>query len=86
MIKKLCATLALGLSMGGALAQDINFGFISTEASANLRQDWQPLIDDMSRQTGLKVTAFFASDYAGVIEGMRFNKVQLGWFGNKSAM
>ena len=86
MIKKLCATLALGLSMTCAFAQDINFGFISTEASANLRQDWQPLIDDMSRQTGLKVTAFFASDYAGVIEGMRFNKVQIGWFGNKSAM
>ncbi len=86
MIKKLCATLALGLSMTCALAQDINFGFISTEASANLKQDWQPLIDDMSRQTGLKVTAFFASDYAGIIEGMRFNKVQIGWFGNKSAM
>lgn len=64
----------------------LNFGFISTEASSNLRQDWQPLIDDMSRQTGLKVTAFFASDYAGIIEGMRFNKVHLGWFGNKSAM
>jgi phosphonate transport system substrate-binding protein len=86
MIKKLCATLALGLSMTCAFAQVINFGFISTEASANLRQDWQPLIDDMSRQTGLKVTAFFASDYAGIIEGMRFNKVQIGWFGNKSAM
>jgi phosphonate transport system substrate-binding protein len=86
MIKKLCATLALGLSMTCAFAQDINSGFISTEASANLRQDWQPLIDDMSRQTGLKVTAFFASDYAGIIEGMRFNKVQIGWFGNKSAM
>jgi len=29
---------------------------------------------------------FFASDYAGIIEGMRFNKVHVGWFGNKSAM
>ncbi|MDR6854204.1 phosphonate ABC transporter substrate-binding protein [Variovorax guangxiensis] len=86
MIKKLCAALALGLGMTAALAQDINFGIISTEATQNLKQDWQPLIDDMSRQTGLKVTAFFAPDYAGIIEGMRFNKVHLGWFGNKSAM
>ena len=87
MIKKLCAALAIGLGMTtGAFAQDINFGIISTEATQNLKQDWQPLIDDMSRQTGLKVTAFFAPDYAGIIEGMRFNKVQLGWFGNKSAM
>jgi phosphonate transport system substrate-binding protein len=68
------------------MAQDINFGLISTEASVNLRQDWQPLIDDMSRQLGVKVTPFFASDYAGIIEAMRFNKVQLAWFGNKAAM
>ena len=86
MIKKLCAALALGLGMTAVLAQDIAFGIISTEATQNLKQDWQPLIDDMSRQTGLKVTAFFAPDYAGIIEGMRFNKVHIGWFGNKSAM
>ncbi|MEJ7686578.1 MAG: phosphonate ABC transporter substrate-binding protein [Variovorax sp.] len=86
MIKKLVAALAVGLGMTAALAQDINFGIISTEATQNLKQDWQPLIDDMNRQTGLKVTAFFAPDYAGIIEGMRFNKVHVGWFGNKSAM
>ena len=33
----------------------------------------------MEKQTGLKVNAFFASDYAGIIEGMRFNKVQVAW-------
>ena len=86
MIKTLCASLAFGIGMSGASAQEINFGIISTEATQNLRQDWQPLIDDMSRKTGLTVKAFFAPDYAGIIEGMRFNKVHLGWFGNKSAM
>ena len=40
----------------------------------------------MEKSTGLKINAFFAPDYAGVIEGMRFNKVQVAWFGNKSAM
>jgi phosphonate transport system substrate-binding protein len=86
MFKKILVSLALSLGLASAAAQDISFGIISTESSQNLKQDWQPLIDDMSRQTGLKVTAFFASDYAGIIEGMRFNKVQIGWFGNKSAM
>ena len=86
MIKKLCAALALGLGMTGAMAQDINFGIISTEASQNLKADWQPLLDDMAKQTGLKIRAFFAPDYAGIIEGMRFNKVQVAWLGNKSAM
>ncbi|KRB93138.1 phosphonate ABC transporter substrate-binding protein [Noviherbaspirillum sp. Root189] len=64
----------------------INFGFISTESAQNLRQDWQPVLEDMSKRLGVKVNAFFASDYAGIIEGMRFNKVQVAWVGNKSAM
>jgi phosphonate transport system substrate-binding protein len=88
MFKKilLTATLSFGLIHSAVNAQEVNFGFISTEASQNLKADWQPLIDDMEKQTGLKIKAFFASDYAGIIEGMRFNKVQVAWMGNKSAM
>lgn len=86
MFKKTIAAIALGMSLTASWAQDINFGIISTEATQNLKADWQPLIDDMVKQTGLKVTAFFAPDYAGIIEGMRFNKVQVAWLGNKSAM
>ncbi|WP_133646043.1 phosphonate ABC transporter substrate-binding protein [Paraburkholderia flava] len=69
-----------------AHAEDLNFGIISTDSSAVLKQRWQPLIDDMNKQTGLNVKAFFATDYSGIIEGMRFNKVQIGYFGNASAM
>lgn len=86
MIKKLTLAMAIGLGMTAALAEDINFGIISTEASQNLKADWQPLLDDMAKQTGYTVKAFFAPDYAGIIEGMRFNKVHLAWFGNKSAI
>lgn len=67
-------------------ANELNFGIISTESSTNLKENWQPLIDDMQKRTGLKINAFFASDYAGIIEAMRFNKVQIAWHGNKSAM
>lgn len=69
-----------------AAAEEINFGIISTEASQNLKTIWNPFLEAMEEQTGLKVNPFFASDYAGVIEGMRFDKVDLAWFGNKSAM
>ncbi|MDR0621340.1 MAG: phosphonate ABC transporter substrate-binding protein [Deltaproteobacteria bacterium] len=69
-----------------AQAQEINFGIISTESSQNLRQLWDPFLDDMRKETGLDVKAFFATDYAGIIEGMRFNKVQLAWYGNKAGM
>jgi len=86
MFKRSLAAIALGLTLSTSWAQDINFGIISTESTQNLKADWQPLIDDMAKQTGLKITAFFAPDYAGVIEGMRFNKVQVAWLGNKAAM
>jgi phosphonate transport system substrate-binding protein len=89
MIKHIATGLAALALFGAARAQElkeINFGMISTEASQNLRSDWQPILDDLSRKTGMKVNAFFASDYAGIIEGMRFNKVHVAWFGNKSAM
>lgn len=64
----------------------LNFGIISTDASPAFKQAWQPFVDDLSKETGLKVTPFFASDYAGIIEAMRFNKVQFAWMGNKAAI
>lgn len=81
--------LATGLAFAasaGAQQKELNFGFISTESSANLKSAWQPLLEDMGKATGIKVNAFFAPDYAGVIEGMRFNKVHVAWMGNKSGM
>jgi phosphonate transport system substrate-binding protein len=82
------AGLALA-AVGTAQAQglkELNFGIISTESTANLKPLWTPFLADMEKQLGMKVNAFFAPDYAGIIEGMRFNKVQLAWYGNASAI
>lgn len=90
MFRSIVAALAVwsfGIApAAGQEMKEINFGIISTESSSNLKQDWAPILEDMARKTGLKVNAFFASDYAGIIEGMRFGKVHVAWFGNKSAM
>jgi phosphonate transport system substrate-binding protein len=84
--KTLAAAGTLAVVATGAFAQELNFGIISTESTANLKQVWDPFLADMEKKTGLKIRGFFASDYAGVIEGMRFKKVDIAWFGNKSAM
>jgi phosphonate transport system substrate-binding protein len=91
MFRKFLSVCTLGLALASAAHADeankaLNFGIISTESSQNLKQDWQPLLEAMSKKIGVRVNAFFAPDYAGVIEGMRFNKVQIAWFGNKSGM
>jgi phosphonate transport system substrate-binding protein len=65
---------------------EFNFGIISTESQQNLKPKWEPFLADMKKATGLDIKPFFASDYAGVIEGMRFGKVQMAWYGNKAAM
>ena len=82
------AALLASCLLGNAQADDkvINFGIMSTESSQNLKSVWQPFLDDMTKKTGLNVKATFASDYAGLIQGMRFNKVDVAWLGNKAAM
>jgi len=89
-VKTLSALIAsAALLSAPTLAQDaktLNFGIISTESSTNLKSGWDPVIADLSKALGVPVKPFFASDYAGIIEGMRFNKVQLAWYGNKSAI
>ncbi len=47
---------------------------------------WEPFLDDMSKSIGMKVNGFYATDYAGIIEAQRFNKVHVAWYGNRSAM
>ncbi len=86
-ITTLAVTAGLAVApSASAQPKELNFGFISTESSANLKTAWQPLLDDMNKATGLQIKAFFAPDYAGIIEGIRFNKVHVAWMGNKSAM
>lgn len=55
----------------------LNFGIISTESQQNLKPQWEPFLKDMETKLGIKVNAFFAPDYAGIIQGMRFNKVDI---------
>ena len=84
-----CLLMVTLMAAGPLRAQqlkELNFGVIPAELAQNVKKDRQPFVDDMSKALGMKVNAFFATDYAAVIEGMRFNKVQIAWFGNKSAM
>jgi phosphonate transport system substrate-binding protein len=80
------ATLSLAAAHTAARAQEINFGVIATDSASTQRERWEPFFRDMEKKTGLTIKSFYAPDYAGVIEAMRFNKVQVAWYGNKAAM
>lgn len=76
----------LAMSSAQAADEPLRFGIISTESSSNQSTQWQPFLDDMSEALGVEVEPFFATDYAAVIQAMRFDKIDLAWYGNKSAM
>lgn len=85
-LKNLLVSLCLVLSSLSSFAQEISFGIIATDSASAQRDRWEPFFKDMEKKTGLTVKSFYATDYAGVIEAMRFNKIQVAWYGNKAAM
>jgi phosphonate transport system substrate-binding protein len=83
------AVLALAAASFATAAdepKELNFGIIATESTVSLKPTWEPFLEDMSKAVGIPVKAFFASEYSGVIEAMRFKKVDIAWYGNKSAI
>jgi len=82
-------TLALFSAAAVSATEDLKeltLGVIPTESSASAMKGFEPFRADMEKALGIPVKLFIAPDYAGVIEAMRFNKVQIAWFGNKSAI
>lgn len=94
MLRKFIASVAVAAAIAvsavsvakAEMPNPLIFGIISTESSQGLKTSFGPFLEDMEKSLGVKIKAFFASDYAGVIEAMRFSKVHVAWFGNKSAM
>jgi phosphonate transport system substrate-binding protein len=66
--------------------KELTFGIIPTDSIDNLKKYFEPFAEDLSKKMGIKINTKYASDYAGIIEAMRFKKVDFAWFGNKSAM
>jgi phosphonate transport system substrate-binding protein len=80
------AAMALGACSGepeqkaAGAPKEITFSILSAESQQSMAPLWQPLLDDMSEYTGVKVKPYFATNYTSLIEAMRFNQVQVGWF------
>ncbi len=86
MFLSMTVLLVAGSAAAAETLTELNFGVIPTESNTNLQKGFEPFRADMEKALGIPVKVFFAPDYAGIIEAMRFNKVQIAWFGNKSAI
>lgn len=63
---------------------EVSFSILSTEKAQNLEALWTPFLADMEKQTGLKIKPYYGNNYTALIEAMRFNQVQVGWYSNAS--
>jgi phosphonate transport system substrate-binding protein len=61
-------------------SQTISFSVLSAEDQQSMAKVWQPLFSDMEKATGLTIKPFYATNYASLVEAMRFNQTQVGWF------
>jgi len=73
-------------STAGGTPKELTFSILSAENQQSMGPLWQPLLDDMSAQIGVKVKPYFATNYTSLIEAMRFGQVQVGWFSADPAL
>lgn len=59
----------------------ITLAAIPAENSSDLKASYEPLIKLLEKETGSKIEFVQASDYAGVVEGMIADNVDLAFFG-----
>ena len=67
-------------------SDEVRFSVLSTESTQAMSAYWQPILEDMRRKTGLKVTPFYSNNYTLLVEALRFKKTDAGWFSNQSGL
>ncbi|PVM74092.1 phosphate/phosphite/phosphonate ABC transporter substrate-binding protein [Caulobacter radicis] len=75
-----------GPSEAPASKDTVTFSILSTESAQNMEGYWKPILQDMEKQTGLKVKPFFSSNYSSLIVAMGAKQTDLGWFSNQSGL
>ena len=93
-MKQLITTLSALLVLAGCskpappplAGRTVSFSVLSAEDQQSMARVWQPLFDDMQKATGLTIKPYYAANYASLVEAMRFNQTQAGWFAALSAL
>jgi len=87
----LLSAAALAFAASAASAQDyktkypeLTFAVIPAENGSGVTERWQPFVNYLSKELGVKVNLRIANDYAAVIEGQRAGNIQIASYGSAS--
>jgi phosphonate transport system substrate-binding protein len=70
-----------GTAGGSADPETLVFASVPSEESADLQEDYKPVLDMLARETGKKIEFRQATDYAAVIEGQISGQIQIAQYG-----
>jgi phosphonate transport system substrate-binding protein len=78
-----CGQSASSAGPGGAGADPdtLVFAAVPSEQTTSLRQNYQPVLDMLARETGKKVEFRQVTNYAAVIEGQLSGQIQIAQYG-----
>jgi len=57
----------------------LRVGFVPSENVQQVAQNAQPIVEIMERKLGMEVQPFVATDYTGVVEALRANKLEVAF-------
>lgn len=63
------------------MAKPLVLGLIPAENNEEMIKTFEPMRQYLEQKTGEKIKVYTATNYAGVIEGMRKGRVDIAWFG-----
>jgi phosphonate transport system substrate-binding protein len=74
--------LALSFAACGDSAKAVKIlrvGFVPSEDAQQVMQNAQPIVEILRQQLGMEVQPFVATDYTGVVEALRVNKLDVAF-------
>ena len=70
----------LSFQLSAAQAAELKFGFTPVLSETEMKEEFQPLMDYMTKSTGIEVTLYIAKSYGDLRDQMEAGRVDIGSF------
>jgi phosphonate transport system substrate-binding protein len=79
-----CLSLLLSFALSACgespkAAKTLRIGFVPAEDAQQVMQNAQPLVEILRKELGMEIQPFVATDYTGIVEALRVNKLDVAF-------